>query len=154
MFGGCGVAVYGVGYWSSQFKPHSIAPESHTRYRVQRLIRLGEWLVSNQSALITAFDAIDDAHDMLIDHEMSAGELVDCVGFKQMEPIKSMSRMFSELRHDIPTRNVCRGSDVTLHHPFGAPGKEYEVVIEAPKPKDIPSQEEFDKVRSEVDITN
>ena len=130
-----------------------MAPETHTRYRVQRLIRLGEWLERNQSALITAFDAIDDAHDLLIDGEMPAGELVDCVGFKQMEPIKSMSLMLSELRHDVPTRNVQRGVDVTLHHLFACVGKEYEVVIEAPKPKDIPSQEEFNRVRAEVDIT-
>ena len=130
-----------------------MAPETHTRYRVQRLIRLGEWLERNQSALITAFDAIDDAHYLLIDGEMPAGELVDCVGFKQMEPIKSMSRMFSELRHDVPTRNVQRGVDVTLHHPFACGKHEYEVVIEAPKPKDIPSQEEFNRVRAEVDIT-
>ena len=128
-----------------------MAPETHTRYRVQRLIRLGEWLERNEDALITAFDAIDDAHDLLIDGEIPAGELVEIVGFKQMNPIKSMSKMFAELRHAVPTRNVSRGGDVTLHHPFATPGKEYEVVIEAPKPKDIPSQEEFDKVRSEVD---
>ena len=131
-----------------------MAPETYTRYRVQRLIRLGEWLERNEDALITAFDAIDDAHDLLIDSEIPAGELVEIVGFKQMNPIKSLSKMLSELRHDVPTRNVCRGGDVTIHHPFAASGKEYEVVIEAPKPKDIPSQEEFDKVRSEVDITN
>ena len=43
--------------------------------------------------------------------------------------------------------------DVTLHHPFACGKHEYEVVIEAPKAKDIPTQEEFDKVRAEVDIT-
>ena len=154
-----------------------MAPETHTRYRVQRLIRLGEWLERNQSALITAFDAIDEAHDILIDSEYSAPDAVEVAGFKQMEPIKSMHRLMMELRHDIPTKTVTRGADVTIHQPYACPGKEWEVVIKAPKPKDIPSQqqynieeqerlkaeydaaqaeptpEEFDKVRSEVDIT-
>jgi len=128
-----------------------MAPQTHTRYRVQRLIRLGEWLERNEDALITAFDAIDDAHDLLIDSEIPDSELVDVVGFKQMTPIKSMSKIFSELRHGIPTRDVQLGRDVTLHHPFASPSKEYEVVIKAPQPEGVPSQEEFDKVRSETD---
>ena len=55
VFGGCAVAVYGVHYWGSQSAPQSMAPETHTRYRVQRLIRLGEWLERNEAALIMAF---------------------------------------------------------------------------------------------------
>ena len=128
-----------------------MAPQTHTRYRVQRLIRLGEWLERNEAALITAFDAIDEAHDLLIDSDMPDKELTDVVGFKQMAPIQSMSKIFAELRHDVPTRNVLRGRDVTLHHPYASPGKEYEVVIKAPQPEGVPSQEEFDKVRSETD---
>jgi len=131
-----------------------MAPETHTRYRVQRLIRLGEWLERNQSALITAFDAIDEAHDILIDSEYSDSQAVEVAGFKQMEPIKSMSQLMMELRNDIPTKSVTRGADVTIHQPYACPGKEWQVVIEAPKPADIPTQEEFDLVRSQVDITN
>ena len=134
-----------------------MAPETHTRYRVQRLIRLGEWLERNQSALITAFDAIDEAHDTLIeaDSDMTAADLIELVGFKQMEPVKSLNTMMAELRNNIPTRHVKMGEDVTIHQPFALGlNQEMKVVIEAPKPKDIPSQEEFDKVRSEVDITN
>ena len=32
------------------------APETHTRYRVQRLIRMGEWLERNEAALQLAID--------------------------------------------------------------------------------------------------
>ena len=35
-----------------------MAPETHTRYRVQRLIRLGEWLERNEAALTLAADVI------------------------------------------------------------------------------------------------
>ena len=86
---------------------------------------------------------------MLIDGDIPAGELVEIVGFKQMEPIKSMFKMLSELRHDVPTRNVSRGGDVTLHHPFACGKHEWEVVIEAPKPKDIPSQKQYDLAEQE-----
>ena len=63
--------------------------------------------------------------------------------------------MMMELRHDLPTRHVKMGEDVTIHQPFALGlNQEMQVVIPKPQPKDIPSQEEFDKVRSEVDITN
>ena len=153
MFGGCAVAVYGVHYWGSQSTPQSMAPETHTRYRVQRLIRLGEWLERNEAALIMAFDVIDDAHELLIDppEDMPASDSVEIAGFKMLQPLMAMQKMLTELRHDLPTRQVRMGEDVTIHQPFALPGKEWQVVIEAPTPKDIPSQEEFDKVRSEVD---
>ena len=141
-----------------------MAPETHTRYRVQRLIRLGEWLERNQSALITAFDAIDDAHDVLIDpdEDMPCSDIVELAGFKMMEPVKSMQQMMMELRNNVPTRHVKMGEDVTIHQPllYGLKHqyvqdlKQMQVVIPKPQPKDIPTQEEFDKVRSEVDITN
>ena len=134
-----------------------MAPETHTRYRVQRLIRLGEWLERNQSALITAFDAIDAAHDVLVDpdEDMPCSDIVVLAGFKMMEPVKSMNTMMAELRNDVPTRHVKMGEDVTIHNPFALGlNQEMQVVIPKPQPKDIPSQEEFDKVRSEVDITN
>ena len=78
-----------------------MAPETHTRYRVQRLIRLGEWLERNQSALITAFDALDEAHDVLIDsdEDTTADQLVELAGWKMVEPIKSMQQMMMELRN-------------------------------------------------------
>ena len=133
-----------------------MAPKTHIRYRVQRLIRLGEWLKRNEAALTLAADVIDEAHNLLIDspEDMSTSEIVEHVGYKQLHAVLALNKLMQELRMNLPTRNVTRGGDVTIHQPFALPGKEWEVVIEAPKPKDIPSQEEFDKVRSEVDITN
>ena len=112
-----------------------MAPETHTRYRVQRLIRMGEWLERNRAAIITAFDAIDDAHTMMIDppEGMTDSDLLDIAGSKQLYPLQSLQVISAQLRHDI--WNVKRGTDVTLHHPFALPDKQYEVVIEAPKPK-------------------
>ena len=59
----------------------------------------------------------------------------------------------NDLRHAVTTRKgwVRGGTDVTLiiHSLLG-----WQTIRggdQAPKPKDIPSQEEFDKVRSEVD---
>jgi len=110
-----------------------MAPKTHTRYRVQRLIRMGEWLERNAPAIITAFDAIDDAHtDALEDHEPNA-LTVDIITSRQLQPLKSLMFALAELRRD--EWGVKRGTDVTLHHPFACEGKEYEVVIEAPKPQ-------------------
>ena len=35
-----------------------MAPETHTRYRVQRLIRMGEWLERNEAALQLAIEPL------------------------------------------------------------------------------------------------
>ena len=129
-----------------------MAPQTHTRYRVQRLIRKGEWLERNGDALVAFFDALDSAHDELL--EVQDMEAVSYVTGNMMAPIKALFHLTLELRHDSMCRGIQRGTDVTLHHPYACEGKEYEVVIEAPKPKDIPTQEEFERVRAEVDITN
>ena len=130
-----------------------MAPETHTRYRVQRLIRLGEWLERNEAALTLAVDVISEAHETLIDppEDMPATDVVELTGAQQMQAVLSLNKLVQELRFNVPTRNISRGGDVTLHNPCVFGSKEYQVVMEAPKPKDIPSQEEFDKVRSEVD---
>ena len=109
-----------------------MAPETHTRYRVQKLIRMGEWLERNAPALITAFDAIDDAHTDAIEDDQPDAMTVEIITFRQLQPLKSMMQIMAELRRD--SWGVQRGTDVTLHHPFACEGKEYEVVIEAPKP--------------------
>ena len=109
-----------------------MAPETHTRYRVQKLIRMGEWLERNAPALITAFDAIDDAHTDAIEDDQPDAMTVEIITFRQLQPLKSMMQIMAELRRD--SWGVKRGTDVTLHHPFACEGKEYEVVIEAPKP--------------------
>jgi len=132
-----------------------MAPETHTRYRVQRLIRLGEWLERNQDALVLAYEVINEAHDTLIDppEGLSGDDIVEQVGFQQLHAVTTLRTLIQDLRFGVPTRNVKRGTDVTLHHPLAWGDKQYEVVIEAPKPKDIPTQEEFNRVRAEVDIT-
>ena len=133
-----------------------MAPQTHTRYRVQRLIRLGEWLERNEPALITAFDAINEAHNKVLEPEddVPCSDLVEMISFEQLAPLMSLEKMIMELRHNIPTKNISFGADVTIHQPYACTKHQWEVVIEAPQPKDIPSQEEFDRVRSEVDITN
>ena len=110
-----------------------MAPETHTRYRVQRLIRMGEWLERNAPAIITAFDAIDDAHTDAIEDDQPNALTVEIITSRQLQPLKSLMIALAELRRD--EWGVERGTDVTLHHPFACAGKEYEVVIEAPKPQ-------------------
>jgi hypothetical protein len=120
-----------------------MAPETHTRYRVQRLIRLGEWLERNQDTLVALYDVIDDAHDMLVDppEDMPTSDIVEITGFKQLQALKGMGRLMTELRHDLPTRHVGRGGDVTIHQPYSYK-EEWEVVIKARVP-DVPTQQEY-----------
>ena len=106
-----------------------MAPETHTRYRVQKLIRMGEWLERNAPALVTAFDALDAAHDFIGESENCS----DDAFFMMFNPIRSLQMCMMELRCD--DWGVERGKDVTLYHQFAAEDKKYEVVIEAPKPQ-------------------
>ena len=106
-----------------------MAPETHTRYRVQKLIRMGEWLERNAPALVTAFDALDAAHDFIAESESCS----DDAFFMMFNPIRSLQMCMMELRCD--DWGVERGKDVTLYHQFAAEDKKYEVVIEAPKPQ-------------------
>ena len=105
-----------------------MAPQTHTRYRVQRLIRKGEWLERNGDALVAFFDALDSAHDELL--EVQDMEAVSYVTGNMMAPIKALFHLTLELRHDSMCRGIQRGTDVTLHHPYACEGwgdpKEYE----------------------------
>ena len=111
-----------------------MAPQTHTRYRVQRLIRLGEWLERNEAALKLAIEVIDEAHDTLVDppEGMPCSDQVELAGFKMMFPMELLNRLKTELVFNIPTRGVQMGKDVTLHHPYGHHDNEYEVVMKAP----------------------
>ena len=67
-----------------------MAPETHTRYRVQRLlIRLGEWLERNEAALTVAADVINEAHDLLVERirpeQMPTSDIVEVAGFRATE---------------------------------------------------------------------
>ena len=115
-----------------------MAPETHTRYRVQRLIRLGEWLERNEAALQLAIDTIDQAHDVLIDgpdDELALSDVVEMTAFKMLNAVQTLNQIRSDLAFDVPTKDVRRGRDVTLHHPYASDeAKRYEVVIKAPVP--------------------
>ena len=112
-----------------------MAPETHTRFRVQRLIRLGEWLERNQDLLVLAFDVMDEAHDTLVDMPdgMTADDAIEFVGFKQMQALSAMRHTINELRNHVPGNDVQRGQDVTIYQPYALKNK-YEVVIPAPQP--------------------
>ena len=115
-----------------------MAPETHTRYRVQRLIRMGEWLERNEAALQLAIDTIDQAHDVLIDgpdDELALSDVVEMTAFKMLNAVQTLNQIRSDLAFDVPTKDVRRGRDVTLHHPYASDeAKRYEVVIKAPVP--------------------
>ena len=127
--------------------------ESHTRYRVQKLIRMGEWLERNEAALVLAFDVLDDAHDKLCDPDetLNPNDLLDLVGHEQMQALQALRPMMMDLRWPSDW-GVERNTDVTLHRPYQK--CKYEVVIEAQKPvtDKTPTKEEFNKTRSEVDV--
>ena len=114
-----------------------MAPETHTRYRVQRLIRLGEWLEQNEDALIMALQAIDMAHDTIIDPDeaLTPAEVLEMVGSQMWYPLKVLNRLRTDLCHGIPTRDVKRGKDVTIYQRYASTENRYEVVMPAPVPK-------------------
>lgn len=130
-------------------------PETHTRYRVQRLIRMGEWLERNEAAIVLAYDVIDEAHNKMIDADETSdpNDLIDVVGMDQLQALLTLRPIIMDLRL-ASDWDVKRGTDVTLHQPYAAPGKKHQVVIEAPKlvVDNTPTNEEFNKVRSEVDV--
>jgi len=114
-----------------------------TLYRTQRLIRMGEWLERNVHTLTLAFEALDSAHDQLIDQEeidLPIEEVVDMVVSKQMTALQALMPLVRELN----IGNVFEaelGQDVTLHHPNACKDHRYQVVIEAPKPFEATAQQ-------------
>ena len=126
----------------SNIKPMEELHQS-TLYRTQRLIRMGEWLERNMHTMTLAFEAMDSAHDQLIEHEeidLPLDEVVDMVVSKQMSALKA----FMPLVREINIGNVFEaemGEDVTLHHPNACKEHRYQVVIEAPKPFEATAQQ-------------
>ena len=129
--------------------------ESSTRYRVQKLIRMGEWLERNEAALVLAYDVLNEAHDKMIDADetMDPNLLIDIVGHDQMQALLAMRPMMMDLRLSTDW-DVKRGTDVTLRQPYACSKHRYEVVIEAPKPAtdETSTKEESNKTQSEVDV--
>ena len=143
-------------------------PETHTRYRVQRLIHMGEWLERNEAALVLAYDVLDEAHDKMIDPDetLNPNDLLDIVGHDQMQALLALRPMMMELR-TASDWDVKRGTDVTIRQPYACSKHRYEVVMEAPKPvqkpridsektrhitDNTPTNKEFNKTRSQVDV--
>ena len=114
-----------------------------TLYRTQRLIRMGEWLERNMYTLTLAYEALDSAHDQLIEHEeidLPLDEVVDMVVSRQMSALQA----FMPLVRELNIGNVFEaelGQDVTLHQPNACKEHRYEVVIEAPKPFEATAQQ-------------
>ena len=107
-----------------------------TLYRTQRLIRMGEWLERNMHTMTLAFEAMDSAHDQLMEHEeidLPLEAVVDMVVTRQMSALQA----FMPLVRELNIGNVFEaemGEDVTLHYPNACKDHRYQVVIEAPKP--------------------
>ena len=116
-----------------------------TLYRTQRLIRMGEWLERNKHTITLAFEALDSAHDLLMEPEGSLEELVEHVSFKQLSALQALMVLVRELNVGDDFEAVM-GQDVTLRRL----GVADQVVIKAPKPfeataqqiKDLPTTEE------------
>ena len=114
-----------------------------TLYRTQRLIRMGEWLERNMHTMTLAFEAMDSAHDQLIEHEeidLPLEAVVDMVVTRQMSALQA----FMPLVREVNIGNVFEaemGEDVTLHHPNACKKHRYQVVIEAPKPFEATAQQ-------------
>lgn len=108
-------------------------PEVHTRYRVQRLIRMGEWLEQNAAILVALFDSIDDSHTRAVSTEGDDTLLLETLVMEMDMPLKALISVLVDLRRD--HWNVKRGEDVTLYHRWAFDEeKRHEVVIKAPKP--------------------
>lgn len=108
--------------------------ELSTRYRVQRLIRMGEWLEANAPILLSLFEAIDDAHTRALhdkhfeqDDTLTLEELT----MTQMNPLRGMHSLLMPLMrfHDWGAKR--ENVDVTLHYPMACKKHQYEVVIPA-----------------------
>lgn len=108
-------------------------PGWHTRWRVQRLIRMGEWLERHEALLLALYDSIDEAHTESLDMEMEDTLILEYLQNKQMDPLRGLGMVLTDLR-GAPNWDVKRGEDVTLHHPRACAKHKYEVVIPAPKP--------------------
>lgn len=115
-----------------------MTPQTHIRYRAQRLIRMGEWLERNKDILITCFDAIDDAHTQMIDCEANYEDCLEYTSMKMMSPIKASQELMVELRHLLMCRDVKRGTDLTMINRFGCEEHRETIVAKAPVPQNIP----------------
>ena len=111
-----------------------MTPQALTRYRVQRLIRMGEWLERHKAVLVALFDSIDDAHTESLEAELEDTLILERLQAKQHAPLEALGGFIRELRGH-PDWGVKRGEPVTLYHPDACEKHRYEVVIPVPEPR-------------------
>ena len=112
-----------------------INPETHTRWRVQKLIRMGEWLERNVAFLISLYELIDTAHTEALEMELDDTLILEHLINRQLAPLRGMGSVMSGLRREYDRAwGIKLGTDVTLHHPNACADHQYEVVMAAPKP--------------------
>lgn len=112
-------------------------PSIHTRYRAQRLIRMGEWLEENSDILIALIDGVDDPHtDSLDDAPVDAEEKLQLLQARQMAPLRALVRIAGVLRRGEWPAEL--GRDVTLYHSHACSECRYETLIKAPENKPEP----------------
>ena len=108
-------------------------PGTHVRYRVQRLIRMGEWLEHNAPILVALFDSVNDAHDRACDSKGDDTLALEAITMDQNAPLHALVNVLSVLRRD--NWDVEHGKDVTLCQQWARKEHRYQVVIKAPQPK-------------------
>ena len=99
--------------------------------RAQRLIRKGEWLERNAAVIEMAIEAIDQAHDQLIDRHdgiLRDEDVIEMAIHNLMTPLKALQPLQCELGHGTPWE-VDNDQTVTLFHPYACKDHRYEVII-------------------------
>lgn len=111
-----------------------MTPDEYKLYRIQRLIRMGEWLTRHRAMLVALYDAIDDAHTDSLETELVDTLLLETLQRKQSEPLQALGTVIRDLR-GYDSWGAEPGKDVTLHNPNACEEHKYEVIIPAAKPE-------------------
>lgn len=119
-----------------------MAPETHTRYRVQKLIRYGEWLEQNADVIYSLMELLDDRHSDAME-ALTEDKVDEYMAFEAVyEMTQSLSALRTVLRplsknfrYDCKEFEVEMGKDVTLYQPYACKEHRYQVVMKAPTAK-------------------
>ena len=99
-----------------------------SNYRVQRLIRMGEWLEANKDILVALFDCVDDAHSEAMEVEADDTLILEVLINKQLTALKGLHRVIGPVRNE-ESWGVVRGEPVTMRHPFAPDELNVQVVL-------------------------
>ncbi len=102
--------------------------QAATNYRVQRLIRMGEWLEEHEAILIALFDSIDDAHTDAMESEGDDTIILEGLINKQLAPLRGMMQLLTAIRF----RNdwgVVYGAPVTTIHKMACPEHKVQQIL-------------------------